>query len=84
MDFALHGDLGSSFALHPLAVPTALAQAIFAAATIFVTARWGVPWALGRSRVGRAALAGLALVFLLDVAFWIARATGAFGGPVPV
>lgn len=78
------GALGASLAMHALAVPTALCQAVLALATIAAAARFGAPWALFRARWGRAAVAFVAVVLVADVAYWIARALGAFGGPVPV
>ncbi|MBX3211655.1 MAG: DUF2752 domain-containing protein [Labilithrix sp.] len=78
------GALGPSLAMHALAVPTALCQAALAVATVAATARLGAPWALLRARWGRAAVAFAAVVLVADLVYWIARALGAFGGPVPV
>ncbi|MBX3197452.1 MAG: DUF2752 domain-containing protein [Labilithrix sp.] len=78
------GALGPSLAMHALAVPTALCQAALAVATVAATARFGAPWALLRARWGRAAVAFAAVVLVADLVYWIARALGAFGGPVPV
>jgi hypothetical protein len=78
------GELGESLALHALAVPTVLAQVGLAAATLFATWRFGVPWALGRTRSGRAAVGFAITVALLDLGLWAARGLGAFGGPVPI
>jgi hypothetical protein len=79
-----HGEIAASIHLHPLAVPTLAAQALLAAATVLATLRYGAPWELVRARWGRATLALLAAVFVLDVVVWAVRALGAFGGPVPV
>jgi hypothetical protein len=79
-----HGDVLASLRMHALALPTALVQVGLAVASIVATARYGAPWELGRVRWGRAVLFVTALVLLLDVLFWIARALGAFGGPVTV
>ncbi len=88
MTRALHllveGQVGASLSMHALAVPTLVSQAIFAVATIASTLKYGVPWLVVRPRWGRAAIAFVAIVMILDILFWIARALGAFGGPVPV
>jgi hypothetical protein len=78
------GNLHASFAMHALAVPTALSQVALAIASIVATARFGAPWALLGVRWGRRVVAFLAAVMVADVILWIARALGAFGGPVPV
>jgi len=70
--------------MHPLALPTALVQVALAGATVVAAYRLGAPWALTQRRWGKLVLAALALVFGLDVVFFVARALGAFGGPVPV
>lgn len=79
-----HGDPGGSFALHPLAVPTALTQIAVAVATIVLALRRGSPFYVWSIRWGKIVLGAAALVVLSDVVLWIARALGAFGGPVPV
>ncbi len=78
------GDTAASLAMHPLAVPTAVVQVALAIATILAAYRFGAPWLLVRARWGRivVGLAGAVLAF--DLVVWIARALGAFGGPVPV
>jgi hypothetical protein len=78
------GNLGASLAMHPLAAPTALAQVALVLASIVATLRFGAPWSLLRARWGRALLVVLALVMTADLLLWMARALGAFGGPVPV
>ena len=80
----LDGHVAASLAMHPLAVPTALCQAALALATVVATSRFGVPWALFATGWGRLAIASVAVVLILDVALWLARIAGAFGGPVPV
>ena len=88
MTRALHllaaGELSASLALHPLAAPTAAAQGLLAVASIASTVRFGARWSLLRARWGRVIVALVALVLASDVVLWIARALGAFGGPVPV
>lgn len=78
------GEIGASLAMHALAVPTALSQAVLAAASIAATARFGAPWSLVRAGWGRAVVVLVALVMAADLLLWGARALGAFGGPVPV
>lgn len=80
----LAGDVAGSLALHPLAVPTLVSQVALAVASIVATSRFGMPWRLWRARWGRAAVGLVGLVFVADLALWILRALGAFGGPVPV
>jgi hypothetical protein len=78
------GQIKDSLTMHPMAVPTLLAQAILAVATIASTFRFGAPWSLMRASWGRAAVWIIGIVLVLDILLWIARAAGAFGGPVPV
>jgi len=82
--FFLHGDFGASFAMHPLAVPTALAQGAFAVATLYLAWQKGAPWAAFEARAGQITLYVLMGVMTLVFILWFARAGGAFGGPVPV
>ncbi len=79
-----HGDLRASLAMHALAVPTAVSQLALALATVAATLRFGAPWLLLRARWGRAAVGFVGIVLAADLVFWIARALGAFGGPVAV
>ena len=78
------GDFRASFAMHPLALPTALAQAALAAGSFVAAWHHAAPWVMFERRWGRALLAALVLVLAADFVLWIARACGAFGGPVPV
>lgn len=78
------GRIGDSLAMHPMAVPTLLAQGALAIATIAATLRFGAPWSLTQTKWGRGAIGIVGIVLLLDILVWIARALGAFGGPVPV
>lgn len=84
LDLLARGELASSLAMHPLALPTALSQLALAAASIVAASKWGAPWALVRARWGRAAIGVVVLVFALDLLLWLARFGGAFGGPVDV
>lgn len=78
------GDVAASLAMHPLAAPTAGVQIALAIATVLVTLRRGAPWAIARTRGGRAVLAATALVLAADVVLWVVRLAGGLGGPVPV
>jgi hypothetical protein len=83
-ELLLAGSVGVSLRMHPLAVPSLLSQALLALATIVATFRFGAPWLLLRARWGRETIAFVIVVVAADVVLWIARALGAFGGPVPV
>jgi hypothetical protein len=78
------GDVAASIAMHPLALPTALAQVALAIATVAATLARGAPWAVKDTRAGRAVLVALAVVLALDVGLWAVRMHGGLGGPVPV
>jgi Protein of unknown function (DUF2752) len=84
LELLLHGDLAASLAMHPLALPTALAQTAFALVTVIVTLRHGTPFVLWSTRAGRLAVYAGAAVFGLDVLLWLARAAGLMHGAVPV
>jgi Protein of unknown function (DUF2752) len=80
----VRGEVRASLAMHALAVPTALAQVALAVASIAASLRFGAPWSLVRAGWGRAIVGFVGLVMVGDLVFWLARALGAFGGPVPV
>ena len=84
IDLLVHGELGASFTMHPLAVPTLLVQLVFAVLTVVVTLRRGTPFVLWQVRAARVTVYVAALVFGLDLILWIARFCGAANGPVPV
>jgi hypothetical protein len=84
LQLLLQGRIAASLAMHPLAAPTALSQLALALASIAATLRLGAPWSLLRARWGRGVVVLVALVMGADLLLWIARALGAFGGPVPV
>jgi hypothetical protein len=84
IDYLVHGDIGASLAMHPLAVPTLLVQVTFALVTIAVSLRHGTPLVLWRTRMGRISVYAAALVFALDLILWLARFAGFAHGPVPV
>jgi hypothetical protein len=84
IDLLLHGELGASLAMHPLALPTALAQGAFALVTIALSFRHGTPFVLWKTRVGRISVYAAAIVLALDLLLWIGRFLGLANGPVPV
>jgi hypothetical protein len=79
-----HGEVGESLSMHALAVPTALVQIVLALATVAVALRHGSPFVIWSLRWGKGLLGVAALIAFADLALWIARSAGAFGGPVPV
>lgn len=83
-ELLVQGDVAASLAMHPLALPTAIVQLVFAVVTVTVTLRHGTPFALLRTRVGRLASYAGALVLALDVLLWLGRFAGLAHGPVPV
>lgn len=78
------GHFGASFAMHAFALPTTLAYCAMALTSVSTAWRTGSPFAMFEDRWGRRALFFLMGVMLLDFILWMARAGGAFGGPVPV
>lgn len=84
IELLVHGEVGASFAMHPLAVPTLLVQLVFAILTVVVTLRRGSPFVLWQVRAARVTVYAAAIVFGLDLLLWIARFCGAANGPVPV
>jgi hypothetical protein len=78
------GQIAASLAMHPLAIPTALSQIALALASVVATVLFGAPWLLVRAKWGRAVIAFIAIVMVLDVILWTIRFAGAFGGPVAV
>ncbi len=80
----LRGDLGASWAMHPLALPTVLATALIALATVRAVLVRGTLGALFDDAIGRAPFVLLLALQVAALALWVARMFGAFGGPVPV
>ena len=78
------GHLRASLGMHPLALPTALAAAVFAAATIWAAAAYGSVVEVRRMTVGRGAFFALAFLYAAAVLLWAARWLGWAGGPVSV
>lgn len=78
------GDVVGSLRFHPLMVPVALTTAFLAVVSLWLTITTGTPFRILSSRVGRFAVVALVAVQAAGFLLWIARAFGAFGGPVPV
>jgi ABC-type glycerol-3-phosphate transport system permease component len=83
VDLMLLGQGRASLHMHPLAVPMLLAGGAFALSTVWTTYVFGLPL-VHRSRLGRAALGALAVVYVASFVLWGLRFAGWFGGPVPV
>ena len=79
----LAGDWRGSLHMHPLALPVIAAGATFALATVWTTYVYGWPM-VHKSRLGRAALVGLGVVYAASIVLWGLRWLGCFGGPVSV
>ena len=77
------GDWRGSLHMHPLALPVLAAGATFALATVWTTYLYGWPL-VHKSRLGRAALVGLAVAYAASIILWGLRWLGCFGGPVSV
>jgi hypothetical protein len=78
------GHLGASLRMNALALPVLAAGLALVGATSATTYRVGTPFAVHTTRLGRAAIAGLALACAAAVALWALRWFGWFGGPVTV
>jgi hypothetical protein len=78
------GHVDASLQMHPLAVPVFAAVSLFVASTVWTTFATGSPVTVYQSRLGRAAIGLLAVVYVAALALWILRWFGFFGGPVPV
>jgi Protein of unknown function (DUF2752) len=79
----LAGDWRASLHMHPLAIPMLVAGGAFALSTVWTTFLYGMPL-VHRSRLARASIAALVVVYVAAIALWIMRWAGLFGGPVPV
>jgi hypothetical protein len=89
MHLLFAGDLGGSFAMHPLAAATVLAQGALAVLSVYLTFRDGHPFDLWKGklwnvRLGRAVVVFNGALFVLLFVVWALRGAGFFGGPVPV
>jgi len=80
----LHGDLGEALRMNPVAL---LALPLFGALAVVAMARvaeHGTLQAIGRGVLERRIVAVLLGLYGLEVALWVLRFAGLFGGPVPV
>ncbi len=80
----LHGDLAGVMRFNPLGPVMAVVLGLMAIDTLVVVLRDGSARRVATTRVGKLLSRALIVVALLEVALWIARFFGAFGGPVPV
>ena len=80
----LQGEVHASLRMHPLAVPVALSCGAFMACTVWVTFKLGTPVRTLETRLGRAALGALVVVYAAAFIVWGLRWFGFLGGPVPV
>ncbi len=80
----LHGDLAEALHMNPLAL---LALPLFGALAVVALARvaeHGTVQAIGRGAIERRIVGVLLGLYGLEVALWLLRFAGLFGGPVPV
>jgi hypothetical protein len=80
----LHGDLAGMLRYNPLGPVAAVVvgvAAVHALALVFVDGDFR---RVGEGPFGRAVKRALLVVLALEIALWITRFFGAFGGPVPV
>lgn len=80
----VEGDLDGVLRMNPFGPVMAALVAGFAAESVWAVLRGGQAGRLGQSKVGRVMTWALVLAAVLEVALWVARFFGAFGGPVPV
>ena len=78
------GDVAGSLAMHPLAVPSAIATLLVVVAMTRWILRQGTLAAITRDRFARVAIALFVLVNAATVVLWITRSFGALGGLPPV
>jgi hypothetical protein len=77
-------DLPALVRFNPLAPVMTLLASTLALQGLLSLLRSGTLAGLGEGRVGVLVARGAVVVALLEVALWLARFGGAFGGPVPV
>jgi hypothetical protein len=80
----LHGDLHGVVRFNPLGPVIALLLGVFAVQSLVSIAKYGDARDAGAGPLGRALRSAIFVVGALEVALWIARFFGAFGGPTPV
>jgi hypothetical protein len=78
------GHVGASLRMHPLALPVLAMVGLFLVSSVWTTLTLGTPLAVHKGKLGRAALAGLVVVYAAALLLWVLRWFGMFGGPVPV
>jgi Protein of unknown function (DUF2752) len=80
----LDGQVTASLRLHPLAVPVLLVGTLFMGATVWTTLAEGSPLHIHETRLGKATLVAMVVVYGAALVLWVLRWFGLFGGPVPV
>lgn len=80
----LQGDLSGALRFNPFGPVVAFLLALLGVRILASVSSHGDLRDVGKGWTGRALTGVFALVALLEVAFWIARFCGAFGGPVAV
>jgi hypothetical protein len=78
------GRVGESLRMNALAVPVLGAGVVLVAATLVATYRYGTPFDVHRTRLGRAAIGGLGVAYCAAVVLWVMRWFAWFGGPVAI
>jgi hypothetical protein len=80
----LHGDLAGVLRFNPFGPVMALVLGLLGVETVVTVLRRGDTRAIGSTRAGRFLTRALVAVAALEIALWVARFFGVFGGPVPV
>jgi uncharacterized protein DUF2752 len=83
----LQGDVSEALSLHPLAPLVLLLLGVFAGGAWLGYVRTGQPvppWNGARPRLGRLLESAASFTCAALIALWLARFSGAFGGPVSV
>ncbi len=70
--------------VNPLAPLAALLLAVLSVRVVWLVAYEGDVRAVGQGRFGRALTRALFVVAVLEIALWLARVFGLFGGPVAI
>jgi len=79
-----HGDLAGLLRFNPLAPLMTLFVVLLSLQALGSVLTTGTFRRVGGGRVGLVVSRGILLVAALEVALWVARFAGLFGGPVPV
>ncbi|MDB4995314.1 MAG: hypothetical protein JWM74_2746 [Myxococcaceae bacterium] len=80
----VHLDFDEVVRFNPIAPIAVLVLALIAARVLFLLVRTGDARDLGEGRVGRTLVRALTITAFVEIALWLLRFTGLFGGPVPV